>query len=38
MNYYMDKLNFSRGQVKDYFSLALKKKNVSKFFRREITL
>ena len=38
MNYYLDKLSFSRGEVKDDFSLAIKKEEFSNFFRREIIL
>ena len=32
MNYYPDKLSFSWGEVKDDFSLAIKKEECSHFF------
>ena len=38
MNYYLEHLNSSPGEVKDYFRLAIKKEEFSNFFRREIIL
>jgi len=38
MSDYLDELNFSWGEVKDYFRLAIKKEEFSNFFRREIIL
>ena len=32
MNYYLEHLNFSPGEVKDYFRLAIKKEEYFKFF------